>query len=304
MAELSIISFSPSSGFVGDEVTITGAGFGSYTTVKLYDEKPATIKSYTSTEIVFYVPEDSENGCVYVSNDGLEWVISETYFYVKHPISITLFSPTSGHIGDMVTITGTGFDDSVNIFFYNNIPATIESHTDTQIITHVPNLSETGIITVTNDLVSDSSSGSFLVLDRYWIGNSGDWNDISHWSTSSGGPDGAAIPTSASMVIFDENSFTTDSQTVSLSGDCYCKTFNCLSVNKLATFDFAESAYLNVYENITISPNLSFTYPVLTNNDIIDKRFTFGIRIIRSCNITSNGVKLPPILQLYIDETW
>ncbi len=41
---------------------------------------------------------------------------------------------------------------------------------------------------------------------RYWVGGAGDWNDASHWSTVSGGPGGACIPTVANDVYFDENS--------------------------------------------------------------------------------------------------
>lgn len=368
-----ITSFSPSSGFVGDEVTITGTGFGGTTSIKLYDEKVATVKSYTSTELTFYVPEDAETGCIYVSNDGIEWIISDTYFYVRQPVAITSvtpticyigdeviidgenftgettvtfyngvsatidsytdtqiithvpsgaisgnvtisdsgysdtinislydlsilsFSPSSGHVGDVITITGTGITGSVNVLFYNNIPATINSFTNTQIITTAPLLAETGPITITHALLSDSSSNSFLILDRYWIGGSGNWNDISHWSTSSGGPSGAAVPTSASTVIFDENSFTMDGLTVSLSTDCYCKTFDCSAIDDLVTFDFVSAAYLNVYEDIILSSNVSFTYPTLTDDEIINREFPFGIIISQPCNLISNGIKLPPV---------
>ncbi|WP_079716922.1 DUF7507 domain-containing protein [Parapedobacter luteus] len=41
---------------------------------------------------------------------------------------------------------------------------------------------------------------------RYWIGGGGDWNDASHWSTESGGPGGACVPTVANDVYFDANS--------------------------------------------------------------------------------------------------
>ncbi|MFC7523503.1 Calx-beta domain-containing protein [Parapedobacter sp. GCM10030251] len=41
---------------------------------------------------------------------------------------------------------------------------------------------------------------------RYWVGGAGDWNDAAHWSTTSGGPGGACIPTVANDVFFDANS--------------------------------------------------------------------------------------------------
>lgn len=40
----------------------------------------------------------------------------------------------------------------------------------------------------------------------YWVGGTGNWNDTAHWSTSSGGASGAAIPTSLDAVNFDSAS--------------------------------------------------------------------------------------------------
>lgn len=44
--------------------------------------------------------------------------------------------------------------------------------------------------------------------DRYWVGGSGLWTDINHWSLTSGGAGGAAAPTINDDVFIDENSFT------------------------------------------------------------------------------------------------
>ncbi len=51
------------------------------------------------------------------------------------------------------------------------------------------------------------SISSVLAQDRYWVGGTGSWNDTAHWSTTSGGPSGASVPTSANTVIFDAASF-------------------------------------------------------------------------------------------------
>ena len=52
------------------------------------------------------------------------------------------------------------------------------------------------------------------MANRYWVGNGGNWDDTSHWSTSSGGSGGASVPTQDDDVYFDANSFTTSGQTV------------------------------------------------------------------------------------------
>lgn len=48
----------------------------------------------------------------------------------------------------------------------------------------------------------------------YWVGGSGNWNDVNHWSYSSGGVGGACIPTKVNDVIFDSNSFLQTGDTV------------------------------------------------------------------------------------------
>jgi len=52
----------------------------------------------------------------------------------------------------------------------------------------------------------------------YWIGGSGDFNDVSHWSLSSGGPGAGSIPTGDSKVIVDENSLSPE-DVISITGD-------------------------------------------------------------------------------------
>ncbi|MGE0587412.1 MAG: S8 family serine peptidase [Cyclobacteriaceae bacterium] len=56
----------------------------------------------------------------------------------------------------------------------------------------------------------------------YWIGNTGNWNDGTKWSLASGGAPANAVPGSEDNVIFDENSFSADNQTLSLAQDQQC----------------------------------------------------------------------------------
>jgi hypothetical protein len=63
---------------------------------------------------------------------------------------------------------------------------------------------------------------------RYWVGGSGDWNDNTHWSTTSGGVSGACIPTVYDDVYFNAGSgFTAVSKTVTVTnGNAYCRNVN------------------------------------------------------------------------------
>jgi hypothetical protein len=46
------------------------------------------------------------------------------------------------------------------------------------------------------------------MADRYWVGGTGTWNNTNtnHWSATSGGPNGASVPTSADNVFFNSAS--------------------------------------------------------------------------------------------------
>lgn len=70
-----------------------------------------------------------------------------------------------------------------------------------------------------SELPASGTSDSISVdyFDRYWVGNSGLWNDTAHWSLTSGGTGGAPVPTANNDVYFDSNSFTEEGQHIEFS---------------------------------------------------------------------------------------
>ncbi|MBL0103229.1 MAG: hypothetical protein IPP51_05415 [Bacteroidetes bacterium] len=56
----------------------------------------------------------------------------------------------------------------------------------------------------------------------YWVGGDGNWNDNSHWSTTSGGPGGACVPNPYDDVFFDVNSFVSSNNVVNVNADALC----------------------------------------------------------------------------------
>lgn len=63
----------------------------------------------------------------------------------------------------------------------------------------------------------------------YWIGNSGNWNDPSNWSLSTGGISANQVPDGNSRVVIDENSFSGSNQTMSLTADATCSSLTWLT---------------------------------------------------------------------------
>ncbi|HRI78584.1 MAG TPA: PKD domain-containing protein [Cyclobacteriaceae bacterium] len=68
-------------------------------------------------------------------------------------------------------------------------------------------------------LIVEYSSQIDPLVSYYWIGNSGNWEDGSHWSLTSGGPSAGSVPSPANRVVFDDKSFTITGQTVSLNAN-------------------------------------------------------------------------------------
>ncbi|MBJ6144510.1 T9SS type A sorting domain-containing protein [Hymenobacter sp. BT559] len=70
--------------------------------------------------------------------------------------------------------------------------------------------------------------------DLYWVGGSGSWHDATHWASTSGGaPTGSGcLPTLATNVRFDANSFTAAGQVVTLDGsNAFCRDMDWTGAN-------------------------------------------------------------------------
>ena len=75
-------------------------------------------------------------------------------------------------------------------------------------------------------------------VSYYWIGNSGNWNDGTNWSLESGGTPALAAPSTEDNVVFDENSFSSDGQTVAFANDGQCYSIRWFT-NENTSLDFA-----------------------------------------------------------------
>ena len=100
----------------------------------------------------------------------------------------------------------------------------------------------------------------------YWVGNSGNWSDLTHWATTSGGTTShTELPGPENDVVFDENSFTAFGQTVTIDLESSnCHHFNALEVAFMPTIQgvgFYDE--LNVYGDIEIGAGTTCNLRVL-----------------------------------------
>jgi len=114
-SQLHVVSFEPVCGAAGTTVHINGTGFStspSQNTVT-FGSGSTTATSASTTQIVATVPAGATTGKISVHPSGSPQAVSRTEFTIGcgQP-TITTVSPTNPQMTDIITITGTGFEQS------------------------------------------------------------------------------------------------------------------------------------------------------------------------------------------------
>ena len=140
---INISQINPAAGTYGDEITITGSGFGAApapgNVVKIGAVSVSDFKLWSDTEIKFIVPDKSVSAKVSVAINGI--TSNEKDFKI---IAISSISQNYGPAGMPVTIKGSGFGGSQtinNLVKFNGAAVAetdIQSWSDTEIIVRIP----------------------------------------------------------------------------------------------------------------------------------------------------------------------
>lgn len=147
------------SGSVGATVQILGQGFTGTTKVS-FNGVSATFRIVSDTYITASVPSGATTGYVSVQTPG--GTLKSNRKFLVAPANLT-FSPTSGPVGTVVTITGTSLTGANRVTF-GGVPATTFTvDSDTQITATVPTGAVTGKISVTTAGGTATSADTFTV---------------------------------------------------------------------------------------------------------------------------------------------
>lgn len=97
-------------------------------------------------------------------------------------------------------------------------------------------------------------STSVTAADYFWVGGSGNWSDISHWATTSGGgTTHAQAPTSNDDVYFDANSFTGALDMVRLNTDVnFCRSMSWAGATGNPVFLGSRGVTLSVFGSLEL----------------------------------------------------
>jgi sugar lactone lactonase YvrE len=144
-----ISGVSTPSGAVGSLVTIFGSNFGAAqgSSVVTFNGVIATTTSWSESQIIATVPASASTGPLVVmvgsqTSNGVLFTV---------PLYINTISPTSGSIGTIVTVTGSGFGSSQgsSTLTFNGTSSIPTSWANAKIVVPLPSGATTGLVVVT-----------------------------------------------------------------------------------------------------------------------------------------------------------
>lgn len=120
----------------------------------------------------------------------------------------------------------------------------------------------------------------------YWVGASGNWNDVNHWATTSGGTAASGcVPTQFDEVIFDAGSgFTASNKTVTVDGNAYCDSMTWSGITPAPTFTISNP--LQIYGSLRFEQGMS----LLSNATITFASSRAGESITMGNNTTASAI--------------
>ncbi|RQS58019.1 peptidase, partial [Burkholderia sp. Bp8963] len=167
-AAVSIVGFTPSSGAVGTNVTISGYGFSTTASQNAvsFNGVAATVTSASTTQLVAQVPAGATTGQISITTPSGS-ASSATAFTVTSALAPTIsgFSPLIGNGGSSVTVTGTNFRTatSEDHLAFNTNPAFVSSASATSLTGTVSSLATSGRVTLTTPYGQATSTQDFFV---------------------------------------------------------------------------------------------------------------------------------------------
>ena len=166
----------------------------------------------------------------------------------------------TGTVGNVVTLTGTGTThslvgactDSIDYLVMGSIGFAATSPAE-----FYAGVNSTGTAAVPVYRTAKPADST-----RYWVGGTGNWNDTTYWSTSSGGASGASLPRSHDNVVFNSlSNATAYTATVNaITGGNRCKALT-IAGPLVGNVTLAGSTALFIHDDITLpATGLTRTY--------------------------------------------
>ncbi len=154
------VSIQQKNGNVGATVNVLGQGFNGATAVKFGGVAATSFTKVSDTFLTAIVPTGAITGKITVTEGATTLTSAQTYS-VK--AKLTSFTPSSGPVGTLVTINGTGLKQVSKVTFNNVTATSFTVVSDSKVTATVPTGATTGKIVVTNPAGTATSATSFTV---------------------------------------------------------------------------------------------------------------------------------------------
>src|SRR6185312_2423762 len=143
-----VSGFSPTSGAVGASVVISGSALNGTTQVKFNGTAALTFIVDSDNQITAALPNGATTGAVSVTTAGGTGSSASSFIVLPPPPSISSFSPTSGPVGTLVTISGSNLSNASSVII-GGVAAAIGTNSANQIQATVGAGATTGLVVVT-----------------------------------------------------------------------------------------------------------------------------------------------------------
>jgi gliding motility-associated-like protein len=162
-----ITSFTPSNGTIGSIITITGTDFTGATAVSFNGTAATSFTVNSATQITATVPSGATTGTIAITTSG-GTATSSSILTLVQPLAISSISPSGAEVGDIVSISGTGFNATPanNIVYFGGVQAKVSSASATSLSVVVPNGSSRHFVTVTTNGSTVLSSKKFNIINN------------------------------------------------------------------------------------------------------------------------------------------
>jgi hypothetical protein len=130
---------------VGAHVGMFGQGFSSTSVVKFGGVASTSVTRSGATYLTAVVPVGAHTGAVTVTTGSTTLTSPQTF---KVRPKITSFSPTSGPIGTLVTINGSGLIQATAVKFGTVLATTFTVISDSEVTADVPSGLSPGTVTI------------------------------------------------------------------------------------------------------------------------------------------------------------
>ncbi|WP_216680443.1 IPT/TIG domain-containing protein [Hymenobacter siberiensis] len=158
-----ISSFTPTGGLAGTVVTVLGSNYTGVTAVAFNGTAAASFTVVSATQLTAIVAAGTTTGPITITAPT-GTATSATPFVVGAPPVVISFTPTTGAVGTVVTITGTDFTLASQVRFNTTSATAFTVVSSTQITATVPAGATTGLIAVTTPVGTGVSTTSFVVI--------------------------------------------------------------------------------------------------------------------------------------------